>query len=669
MSDPQVDSTSAAQDAPAPDNASPVDPDPAAAATPKPSSERRDALRDAFLLGAGIIELKNRVQIALLKNHPESGLRLASVWRASFNRIAALQVKAFETSTTAKTLYEPPDKTILPYLYPPEPDYADVGIGGVESLKDFKLYDVARRAINCLTLLYVKDSESLIPRTLKDYQEHLTKAILAAAQKPEEGGGDPKDAGEIAAPPQETPLEQAKGTLTGLIVKFLEAWDGYLRENFYAGGKFQNDDLELVAYESGHSMSSFSWGISSATESLERAQASEEKFIEAWETVFRVQNVNRLQHQISALSSELDDAYYFEHPDVKRVAADAVLVPPNPDLPSQSIQAVKNSIDYWQRTVEWIPKNVARLRDKDSKHQAPWSDKLRLALAEQSNIWQTLLTGQQTLRAYNMESITHEIMRDVTAEIQRSLRTDLQGSLRRAEQAMKEVAEEVKGALDTAKDIAVGGLETLFGSFKRYLLLFGGIIFGIFVLMLVIGLTNESTAGTKEAGIIGTISTLLTSGLGLLGIKNLKDVKSAQQTAVQAGNNEAKSKVDTQAAAAGASEAGGDAGGSSILTTVQGAAQQTGTIILQALERGYKQARIELDGLSRSVAVSYPLVEFFGVNLTLEGDVAVLTDILWGEAQRSAEIERVTRAAFGSLSVFILPSADGAKQIGDGQTG
>ncbi|HLL70009.1 MAG TPA: hypothetical protein VK363_01175 [Pyrinomonadaceae bacterium] len=672
MSDPNVDTTTA-QDAPAENKTSDTTSD-TTSTTPEPTasqraSERRDALRDAFLLGAGIVELKNRVQIASHRHHHDSGLRLASVWRASFNRIAALQIKAFETSTTAQTLYEPPDKNALPYLHPGEPDYADVGITGVESLKDFKLYDVTRRAINCLTLLYVKEEESLVPAKIKSFQDRLVTQILKAAEHPEAGGGDPNATEDIAPPPQENALEKAKAVLSERVVKFLDAWDGYLRENFYAGGKFQNDDLELVAYESGHSVSSFSWGIAAATEPLEHDQtATEQKFIDAWKSIFKVQNVNRLQHQISALSSELDDAYYLEHPEVKRISANDVLVAPNPDLPSQSIRAVKNSIDYWQRTVEWIPDHLAQLRDKDDTKTAPWSNKLRLALAEQSNIWQTLLTGQQTLRAYNMESVTHQIMQEVTAQIQNSLRTDFYGSVQQAQQTMKQVADEVKDALDTAKDIAVVGVETLFGSFKRWLLIIVIIIVAIFV-----GLFLYSWADGNQSNFGNLIGAAVSAVAGWLGLGSLKNEKAAQQTAIQAGNSAAKSKVDSQAAA-GSTEAVGDAGASNgFLSSVQGAAQQTGTIILNALERGYKQARIELDSLSRSVAVSYPLVEFFGINMTLEGDVSVLTDILWGEAQRDAEIERVTRAAFGPLSVFILssghsarPIGDGAKQIGDG---
>ena len=89
-------------------------------------------LHEAFMLGWKIVELKCRIQIGLIELN-DSGLHLASVWRACFNRIAGLQNKAFPRSATAQTLYEPPSKENLPYLYPPEPDYADVGISGTDT--------------------------------------------------------------------------------------------------------------------------------------------------------------------------------------------------------------------------------------------------------------------------------------------------------------------------------------------------------------------------------------------------------------------------------------------------------------------------------------------------------------------------------------------------------
>ncbi len=53
----------------------------------------------------------------------------------------------------------------------------------------------------------------------------------------------------------------------------------------------------------------------------------------------------------------MDNAYDLRHPEEKRPDDDAVLATPNPDLPSQVIQAVKHSIGYWQRAVNWIAVN------------------------------------------------------------------------------------------------------------------------------------------------------------------------------------------------------------------------------------------------------------------------------------------------------------------------
>ena len=150
-------------------------------------------LHGAFMLGWKIVELKCRIQIALIELD-DSGLHLASVWRACFNRIAGLQNKAFPRGATAQTLYEPPSKENLPYLYPPEPDYASVGISGTDTsgatlLDNFQLYEVTRRAINCLTLLFVKEDESLIPDVVKRNQNHLVAEILKAMQNPGGGGG------------------------------------------------------------------------------------------------------------------------------------------------------------------------------------------------------------------------------------------------------------------------------------------------------------------------------------------------------------------------------------------------------------------------------------------------------------------------------------------------
>src|SRR5205823_12002949 len=128
------------------------------------------------------------------------------------------------------------------------------------------------------------------------------------------------------------------------------------------------------------------------------APVAEECLI-AWQRVFRDQDLIRLQHQISALSTALDDAYYDRHPGLKRPGSEDGLVHTNPDLPSEAIRAVKHSIDYWQRTVEWIADHHAAAikAGKEGRQAWPgqgdmlWWKDMRLALTEQANIWQTLM--------------------------------------------------------------------------------------------------------------------------------------------------------------------------------------------------------------------------------------------------------------------------------------
>jgi hypothetical protein len=685
MSDPNVNAPE--QDDPA--NEQTAD---SSSSSPAPTPTREEALRDAFMLGWGIVELKGRIISTQYKTN-EAGLRLASVWRAAFNRIAALQLKSFTTNSTAETLYEPPGPDALPYLYPPTPDYANIGIvvpkgaDDMPILADFKLYEVLRRAINCLTLLYVNKDESLIPDILERNKAHLVKAILDATKNADEGGGDP------APPPDSTQpqddLQRAKQALTERTAKFLDAWDGYLRENYYAEGSIPNNDLELVAYEAGHSMSSLSWGIAVQIAPLEQKQQNttttqadsvpsqgdsapsqdgddphSAEVIGKWQTVFRDQDVIRLQHQITALSSALDDEYYAKPNAPKRPEEGAVLVAANPDLPSQAIQAVKRSLDYWQNTVKWmaVPDNLKSLRTSVAPDAAHWGKSMRLALNEQSNIWQTLMTGQQSLRAYSMESITHDIMQDITVEIQKGLRTGFSESVQQAEKLAQALAKEASKAIQQARAAAVHGLDELLGlSKQRIYWVVGGVILVALLLggiALAAGQNGNNSLGVFSGG--ATVSGVISAILGYFGLGKLQGAKEQRQAQVENAHEAAETKVSKQAE--GAADAGADGGG--LLSRIEGAAGQAGSMIMKALTQGYEQARIELDGLGRSVAVAYPLVEFFGTSFQLGADASFLTEIIWSKMERNEEIARVTRAAFGPLAVFITPTGAGS-QNGD----
>src|SRR5262249_40259074 len=144
-----------------------------------------------------------------------------------------------------------------------------------------------------------------------------------------------------------------------------------------------------------------------------------------WQKIFNDQSVIQLQHQIGALSTALDDAYYADHPDQQRPIDTATSTMPNPDLPSQSILAVRSSLDYWLATIHWISdeKNWSEFRQDEKNKLACWKH-LRLALTEQANIWQTLISGQESLRGYNMESAAHKIMQQITDDIGAAVRNN-----------------------------------------------------------------------------------------------------------------------------------------------------------------------------------------------------------------------------------------------------
>jgi hypothetical protein len=648
-------------------------------------------LHNAFLLGWGLVELKSRLLIALDKTedavaqnpkapawqgghaansdgYSDPGVRLASVWRSIFGRLALLQSSAFPECTTALTLYEPPGPEDLPYVYKPSPDYANIGIAAVKDkndktgtnpiLMDFKLYEVTRRAINCLSLLYVTPDKSLIPANIEEYQGLLVNAILQAKEKEDaKKAGLPPPQPQTDFPLNPDNLRAAREDLTKRTVRFLDAWDGYLRENYYFGGRIPNDDLELIAYEAGNSMSSLSWGIAVESAKLEQTkETDEEKFVAAWRKIFSPQAVIRLQHQISALSSALDDQYNLQ-PNGKEQQPAAQPQPStetdepvalDPDLPSQSIQAVKHSLDYWQRAVEWIPDNLNQLRDPQAREGATWSRDMRYALTEQANIWQTLMTRQQKLSAFNMESVTQKIMEDVTDEIQAGLQQGFGESVKQAEKLAQEMTRE----MNTIKQSAVAGLQTLLSSCSKYIWIGIGVVAFIFVVVLVLVWQAKisSTAGATSG-----ISTLVTALAGLFGLNRLQIVKAKQETAVEDKHENAVSNVTSQAAAAPPAS-------SSLLTRIEGAAEQAGKSLMDAFERGYKQARIELDELNRSVAVAYPLVEFFVLSFKLKSDAQFLTDIIWSDTDREEELKRIVRAAFGSLAVFIPSGSSDSTQ-------
>ncbi|MFL5658514.1 MAG: hypothetical protein ACJ8CB_30555 [Ktedonobacteraceae bacterium] len=378
---------------------------------------------------------------------------LTSVLRAIFTQVTMLHVKRFPGSDVTNTIYDirpPSEPASLPqpdpqdavntqpatdqqddqgsqnasdqqkvqkpfpylYLYHPDPvfDYANVGIKKIEKedvgnnnididsfVKNFRLYDVTRRALNCLALLLTAPADCLMPETIAAYQQELVQRVLAppstlaesdssnqkpANQKPGTGSNGAQSSNNQAD--QDNRKKEAIKKLSNLVIPLLEAWDSFLRESFYVDTNTQNNDsnspgyeIELVAYEAGRSLAALSWGISVALVPLEKislppAQQNNDnnKDVQAgndpdahireilntkaqntWMNVFNDRDVNHVQHQIASLSTALDVAYFSIRKDLKPASADDLLVPLNPDLPSQAIQAVTHSLNYWERAI------------------------------------------------------------------------------------------------------------------------------------------------------------------------------------------------------------------------------------------------------------------------------------------------------------------------------
>src|SRR5262249_17573978 len=158
----------------------------------------------------------------------------------------------------------------------------------------------------------------------------------------------------------------------------------------------------------------------------------------------------------SALSAVLDDAYLSQHPDMKAADGDAVLVEANTALPSHAITAVKRSLDFWQRAVEWTCS-----QEWEPHLVVVGTERMRMKLIEQADIWQTLITGQQNLGASTAETVTQKILHDVTEKIVEMVREDLPQAFENVREVTRQIADQIKqqttAALDQVRDTASAG--------------------------------------------------------------------------------------------------------------------------------------------------------------------------------------------------------------------
>jgi hypothetical protein len=676
-----------------------------------------------FILGWSLIELRSRVLIAALDDtklpstSKDSNLQSllqtadplklvvatnerllrASQMRAIFNTIVTLQRNKFDVCTTVGTLYNPPDENQVPYLHPDDPDYADIGINPLDRLdtnldwsqwSDFRLFDVTRRAINCLTLLLVKPADSLIPDKIAADQKRLIAAILTPAESTTQTdnngmattdtseqidhvnnldatkdtfqnsntGGSDTNASDLSVDHGE-----AITKLSLLTVSLLQAWDGYLRERFTAEGVRADSLLTLMAFEAGRNMASISWNTSLNTIPLENQMKNEAKdqpkvagnvydqLYLAWKTSFTDSSLVQVLHQITALSAILDESYV--KPNAKSTDTDTedaysnLLVKPDPTRPSQIVQAVKQSIEYWQRTILWLG-----ITDNTTggTASAPYQDKLmslddwrnlRNALIEQSGIWFNLMTGQQNLRGFTVGTVTHQIVNKAINNFTTLAQRDLNAAAQQAAQQARDVLSAGKREL-----------ENVFGSVKLIL----WVVVGVSIFLLAILLYLVATGQTQA--VTGVITSLFTAALSLFGINasNKRQEKSAQNLqSVMDNNVPATSPGNQQKGQSGQSLAVMPNG---IRGFFSNSFDQVSQFIIEAYQRGLNRIQIELQWLNYSLAVSHPLVEYFVRQLQfvdVREDYDFLTNVIWDKESREAELHHVVTAAFGPLTLLL----------------
>lgn len=573
---------------------------------------------------------------------------LTSVLRAVFKQIVALHIKRFPASSTTNTVYDLPSPPLsaenlsaypYPYLYPDvEPNYATVGISCIKDdysadntiasfVTNYKLYDVTRRALNCLTLLLDTAEESLVPTVIAGYQRSLVQALCAVNLMPRSDPGMKTDE------PATGDIKAAVKVLSNLVIRLIEAWDSFLLENSYAATSTATNDpdvqakdyeMKLAAYMAGRSLAALSWNVSVATVPLESTLTPEQqkntdiinaltkKVRTTWLNAFNDRDVNSIQYQITALGTAMDVAYYRLNPDIKAPGADTTLAPPNLELPSQALSAVRRSLDYWQITVTRMCSSDSPIKPllnpisataptpgKPSATPLPsandisspsryldWelSKTLRTELIQQATVWQSLILYQQGLQSFTMETITQRILNDFMHDVEQA--------------ASREFFN--------------------LGMMRRVLV-------GISILLLIIVLLGIYYAAQYQHL---PLNTLFNSPLLII-------------------------------AAIGAAIAPFVTGITSRLGRIGTFFGGAGTAIEGALQQGYDRILIEFDYLNHNVAITYPLIEFFIWEEIKFGEDPIkdgydfLVNVFWTAPEREEELQRVVRAAFGPIGAFV----------------
>lgn len=648
------------------------------------------ALDDTTLLDGASSDTEGRPQqldpLAMVRE-ANDGLLRASQMRTLFNRIVTLHRSSLPGVENVSKIYDPPSEEELTFLFSEAPDdYANIGIlpreaddGGRDQFwPDFRLYGVTRRALNCLNLLLSNPLDNLVPDLITSQQNRLLESISASYREtrsdtPEaavdgvEGAPAPTMADSLMettlqacaahrqAYPGELYREQqvaddgvghkdAIMALSVLTSRLFQAWDGYLREQFSRIGAGATNLHTLLAYEAGRNLASISWRTSVNASRLEKGNEGDddarEKLCQMWQSTFSEGGVVDVLHQITALSSVCDDIYYGVNEKPAAFSTDStfddLLVRPDPALPSNVIQAVKQSIEYWQRTIDWLVSEEEEANadapgiDKPQMSVADWR-RLREALIVQSGIWYNLMTGQQDLRGYTVEGIAQDIMDEALDNLQALAQRDLPAAFQEASRHLNEMARDVSA-------VAREGINQVFDSINPVLWIVIGIS-GVFVAILIV---YALSTGQTEA-LIGAVASIGTAVAGMFGIRKGSDSK-----------EESKEKVTEQIDSSTSQlQATVEQVQNGIAGTAGSALDQAGSFLVEAYEKGLLRIQIELQSLNHAVAVTHPLVAFFIRHSDVKSDLDFATMVIWDKGSRETQLRNVVTAAFGPISLLL----------------
>jgi hypothetical protein len=109
----------------------------------------------------------------------------------------------------------------------------------------------------------------------------------------------------------------------------------------------------------------------------------------------------------------------------------------DPQLPTRAIQAIRHSLDYWSRSIQWLKmqkvQNEMRTKDNSKGNQpiltVDLARSLRVALIQQSDIWHSLMTYEQNLSNFTAEYVTLNILNDFMGKLEEAMKKRAQADV------------------------------------------------------------------------------------------------------------------------------------------------------------------------------------------------------------------------------------------------